>query len=159
MPFSRYFYFKKDTPADADWKLKAKERGGAPARELGGYDAYGDEGWNDELLVGDRSAETNVMVEKLVKDSEVRAVEGRDGKAIQVEEGQEGVHEGAKVERPMGRWTKADEAGDMKRLDRRLGETLYLVVKRAGGGWGFPAGMLEGKENLHQVCFPFLALV
>jgi large subunit ribosomal protein L46 len=52
MPFSRYFYFKKDTPADTDWKIKARERGGASQRELGGYQAYGEEAWNDELLVG-----------------------------------------------------------------------------------------------------------
>ena len=57
LPFTRYFYFKKDTPADTDWKIKARERNGAPARELGGYRAYGDEAWNDELLVADLEKE------------------------------------------------------------------------------------------------------
>jgi hypothetical protein len=38
------------------------------------------------------------------------------------------------------------------KLDRRMDRTLYLVVKRENGGWGFPAGVLEGTENLHQVC-------
>ena len=33
LPFTRYFYFKKDTPADTDWKIKAKLRNGAASRE------------------------------------------------------------------------------------------------------------------------------
>lgn len=156
MPFSRYFYFKKDTPADIDWKLKARERNGQPARELGGYNAYSDEGWNDELLVGDRLSETRSMVEALVRDSEVRAVEGKDGKAMEVRDEQKELHEGGKAERPLGRLTGADLEGDKTRLDRKLQRTLYLCVKKADGRWGFPAGALEGRENLHQVCSPFL---
>jgi large subunit ribosomal protein L46 len=149
MPFSRYFYFKKGTPADADWKLKAKERGGQPARELGGYNAYGEEGWNDELLVGDGLSETGAVVESLVRDSEVRAVEGKGGQVVEV--GEKG---GDRAERPLGRRTGADESGDVRRLDRRLGRTLYLLVKGGGekGKWRFPAGRVEGRENLHQVC-------
>jgi large subunit ribosomal protein L46 len=152
MPFSRYFYFKKDTPADIDWKLKARERNGQPARELGGYNAYSDEGWNDELLVGDTLSETETMIEALVRDSEVRAVEGKDGKAMEVKGEQKEVHEGGKAERPLGLTTEADEKGDERRLDRKLQRTLYFCVKNLRGQWEFPAGKLEGRENLHQVC-------
>jgi large subunit ribosomal protein L46 len=150
MPFSRYFYFKKDTPADHDWKLKAKERNGQPARELGGYNPYGDLGWNDELLVGDEKSESSYLMESLVKDAEVRAVEGKDGKPMENKEGGDG--EGGKVERPLSVWTEADKTRDVRRLDRKLARTLYLVVKRENGGWGFPAGELIGRENLHSVC-------
>jgi 8-oxo-dGTP pyrophosphatase MutT (NUDIX family) len=60
-----------------------------------------------------------------------------------------------KIERPLTRITEADRKGDQRRLDRKLNRTLYLVVKREGayGGWGFPSGRVEGRENLHQVCF------
>lgn len=152
MPFTRYFYFKKDTPANADWKLKAKARNGVAARELGGYNAYSDEGWNDELLEKDRGmVEPKYVLETLVKDAKVRAVEGKDGNAVEVE-GDAGDGEGGKVDMPLSRRTEADRKGDVKRLDRQLARTLYLVVKRAGGGWGFPSGELMGRENLHQVC-------
>lgn len=162
MPFTRYFYFKKNTPADTDWKIKARERNGVPARELGGYRAYGEEGWNDELLVADLQdgdgggkvgkmgiAEPKHVFESLVRDARVRAVEGKDGAAVEVQEG-DLVH-GEGVQRPLSRWTDADRSKDYRRLDRRLARTLYLVVKREGGGWGFPAGELVERENLHQV--------
>lgn len=154
MPFSRYFYFKKDTPADHDWKLKAKERNGQPAKELGGYNPYGELGWNDELLVGDEKSESSYLVESLVKDAQVRAVEGKDGKVAEAKAG-DGDGEGGKVERPLETWTEADKARDVRRLDRKLARTLYLVVKRKNGGWGFPAGELVGRENLHQVGLVF----
>jgi large subunit ribosomal protein L46 len=150
MPFTRYFYFKKDTPADHDWKLKAKERNGQAARELGGYNPYAALGWNDELLVGDNRSETSHLVESLVKDAQVRAVEGKDGKPIEAKDGVDG--EGGLVEGPLSPWTEADKLKDVRRLDRKLARTLYLVVKRENGGWGFPAGEVIGRENLHQVC-------
>ncbi|CZR66902.1 related to ribosomal protein YmL17 precursor, mitochondrial [Phialocephala subalpina] len=153
MPFTRYFYFKKDSPSDTDWKIKAKERNGVAARELGGYNPYSDLGWNDEILVKEKEmVEPRYISEVLVKDSKVRAVEGKDGMAVEVKEGEEGilgVGEGS-VDRPLGRITDADRKGDVRRLDRQLARTLYLVVKRKDGGWGFPSGELVGRENLHQ---------
>lgn len=151
MPFTRYFYFKKDTPADTDWKIKAKERNLQPARELGGYNPYGEAGWNDELLVGDGLSGRGALVESILREAEVRVVEGKDGKAVEVkvEEGGERGLEG----RPLSRVTEADRVRDTKRLDRKLARTLYLVVKRKDGGWGFPAGELVERENLHQVLF------
>jgi large subunit ribosomal protein L46 len=139
IPFTRYFYFKKDTPADNDWKRKAKERNGAAARELGGYQAYGELGWNDEVLLNDSTSSPKAMVEALVKDA---AVKGDEESAEQEEGG---------VERPLERWTEADKSGDVKRLDRKLARTLYLCVKGEKGDWTLPAGTLEGRENLHQV--------
>lgn len=164
MPFTRYFYFKKDTPADTDWKIKAKERNGVPARELGGYKAYGDESWNDELLSSDATlgkeagkqmgtmglSEPKWMVESLVQDARVRAVEGKDGQAVAVEEGMEETKD-LVVEKPLSRYGEADRTGDEKRLDRQMTRTLYLVVKR-GKHWMFPTGDMVGRENLHQVC-------
>jgi 39S mitochondrial ribosomal protein L46 len=142
MPFTRYFYFKKDTPADNDWKRKAKERNGSPARELGGYQPYGELGWNDEVLVGDKVSEPRAMAETLVKDAVMR-VEGEEELSPEAVE--------ANVERPMERWTEADKARDTKRLDRKLARTLYLLVKGESGKWGLPSGSLVGRENLHQV--------
>jgi large subunit ribosomal protein L46 len=150
LPFSRYFYFKKDTPADADWKLKAKDRDGAVARDLGGYNAYGEFGWNDELLVGDKLSETSTAMDLLVKDSYVRAVEGKDGTAVEVKPGEEHDQDDI-VEKPLARKTESDAKKLFQRLDRKLERTLYLCVQRKNGGWGFPAGDLVGKENLHQV--------
>jgi large subunit ribosomal protein L46 len=172
LPFTRYFYFKKGTPADTDWKIKARERNGVAARELGGYRAYGEEAWNDELLVNDLEqesgegegkskgkglgkmglAEPRHVVDSLVKEARVRAIEGKDGAAVEVQEGDE-VHVDTNVDQPLKRWTDADRKRDVRRLDRQLARTLYLLVKREGGGWGFPAGELVGRENLHPVCY------
>ncbi|RDW59507.1 hypothetical protein BP6252_12594 [Coleophoma cylindrospora] len=141
LPFTRYFYFKKDTPADIDWKLKAKDRGGVAAKEIGDYQAYGAESWNDELLVGDKKSDPRSVREALLKDSEMRTIEGQKPSE---------VVEGIKVEKPLARVTEADRARDVKRLDRALDRTLYLAVKKEDGKWGFPAGSLVGRENLHQ---------
>ncbi|KAF8848712.1 hypothetical protein BDZ45DRAFT_681042, partial [Acephala macrosclerotiorum] len=152
MPFTRYFYFKKDSPADTDWKIKARERNGVAARELGGYNPYSSLGWNDEILVKEKEmVEPKYISDMLVKDSIVRAVEGKDGLAVEVKEGEEGsLGVGEVIDRPLGRVTDADRRGDVRRLDRQLARTLYLVVKRKDGGWGFPSGELVGRENLHQ---------
>jgi len=169
MPYARYFYFKKDTPADTDRKIKERERNWAAARELGGYRAFGKEAWNDELLSGETDAageeartfgkmgiaEPKYIIESLVKDARVRAVEGKDGAAVEVKEGEGEVELGAgegKVEKPLSRVTESDRKGDVRRLDRQLTRTLYLLVKPEKGSWRFPQGVLEGRENLHQVC-------
>lgn len=164
MPFTRYFYFKAKTPADTDWKIKAKERNGAPARELGGYRGYGAEAWHDELLSTDAAkgqvgtemgklglAEPKWIVESLVRDSKIRAVEGKDGAPVEVEEGMEEA-KNLEVEKPVSRFSEADRKNDMKRLDRAMTRTLYLLVQGQDDKWTFPSGELIGRENLHQVC-------
>lgn len=143
LPFTRYFYYQRGTPADIEWKRKMKERK-TPARDIGVYNAYGDEGWNDELLVGDRVSEPEEQVERLLRDAEVE-VKQRDVK------GEGEVVKKEQVERPMPRVTKADEAGDNKSLNRVLQKTLYLVVKSGKGEWGFPSAELAKQESLHTV--------
>ena len=148
LPFTRYFYYQRGTPGDIEWKRKIKERK-TPARDIGAYNAYGDEGWNDELLVGDGVSEPEEQVENLLKDAEVevkeRGIQG-EGEVMKKEE----------VERPMPRVTKADKAGDLKSLNRALQKTLYLVVNTGQGQWEFPSAELATQESLHtvsQYCF------
>lgn len=69
LPFTRYFYYKKDTQADVEWKRNAKVRKTA-SRDIGVYSGYGDEAWNDELLVGDETAEPRNQVDALIRDAE-----------------------------------------------------------------------------------------
>ncbi|KAK5201856.1 hypothetical protein LTR16_001221 [Cryomyces antarcticus] len=140
LPFTRYFYFKKDTPADLEWKRKMKTRM-TPARDIGMYNAYGKEGWNDEVLVGAKESETEEQIEALLKDVEVVSVGGAEGEAAKKE---------SAIDRPMPRTTEADKSGDQKSLDRLLQRTLYLLVKNKEGRWTFPHGRIAGRENLHQ---------
>lgn len=183
LPYQPYFYFKRGTPADTDRKIKMRERGGAAARELGAYKAYGPEAWHDELLSAEVEAGVGVedvsvgkmglaepkwIVESLLRDARVRAVEGKDGEAVEVEldagaegggrEEQLGAGE-VRIERPLSRKTESDRVGDKRRLDRELTRTLYLLVQMASGRWGFPVGGLEGRENLHQVGFLLLVFL
>lgn len=147
LPFTRYFYFKKDTPADNDWKLKAKSRNSTAAKDVGGYAAYSTEGWNDEALVGDETAKRETVIENLLQDSVLRVNE--DGSVRVWAEGEE--EKELSGDRPLPRRTKSDETNDFTKLDRTLDRTLYLVVKNSKGHWVLPSGPLEGKENLHQV--------
>ena len=140
LPFTRYFYFKKDTPADVEWKRKQKARMTA-ARDIGVYDAYSKEGWNDELLVGAAESEPDHQVEALLKDAEVPGI-GSD---------EMGEAKREIVERPAERVTEATKKGDVRSLARMLDRTLYLLVRDGQGRWRFPAAALVGRESLHQV--------
>ncbi|KAH7061154.1 50S ribosomal subunit L30 [Macrophomina phaseolina] len=139
LPFTRYFYYKKGTTADLEWKRKQKQRLTA-ARDIGVYRAHGKEGWNDELLVGAQESEPDHQREALLKDAESTGIEN--------------VAEGAKkvepAERPMSRVTEADKNNDQKSLNRMLQRTLYLLVKDPSGRWQFPQDRLVGRENLHN---------
>jgi large subunit ribosomal protein L46 len=165
LPFTRYFYIKKDTPADLEWKRKLRQRL-TPARDIGRYKGYGEEAWNDEVLVGAREREVEWQVERLLEDAEQTGKEGATESSK--EEGKkEGEHKeektvakvdpGKKViehttfERPMPRITEADEKGDVKSLNRQLQRTLYLVVRNKEGRWMFPQDRMA-KESLHTVC-------
>lgn len=134
-----------------EWKQKIRERL-TPARDIGRYNAYGKEGWNDELLMGAKEAEPENQLEALVRDAEVEVKEG-EGEEGAEQRGQQEVQK-EPVQRPMPRVTEADRMGDTKSLDRRLERTLYLVVKEgkeSGGRWWFPSDGLTGKESLHTV--------
>jgi large subunit ribosomal protein L46 len=144
-PFRRAFYFKPDTAADLDFGIKLKERHGVPAKDIGRYNPRSRMGWNDEVLVGSTTSDPEQVREKLLADAEVRVSE--DGEPIAAEER-------VPVERPMPRRTEADEKGDVRRLDRKLDRTLYLVVRRGEGEesvWEFPTGAVRTEEALHEV--------
>ncbi|KAI9678938.1 MAG: 54S ribosomal protein L17 mitochondrial [Trizodia sp. TS-e1964] len=141
IPFSRYLYHKKDTPADADWKRKYKERQ-AVAKDLGPYNPYSKTGWNDELLVGAKESEPEYQIQALLKDSIPSKVEGPDHVNVQQSE--------EEFEAPMPRVTEADKSGDQRSLNRLLQKTLYLLVRGKEGRWNFPHDALVGNENLHD---------
>lgn len=138
LPFTRYFYFKRGTPADEDWKRKYKDRQTA-ARDIGNYNAYSKEAWNDELLVGAIESETEHQVDMLLQDAETTAMTTQEGAKKE------------EIQRPSPRKTEADEKSDQKRLDRLLQRTLYLLVQSKDGRWKFPSSSVEPQENLRTV--------
>ena len=151
LPFTRYFYYGKNSPGEVEWKRKIKERL-TPSRDIGRYSGYGKEAWNDEVLVGSELSEPEVQKEALVKDSEIE-VKRRN------EAGEEEIIK-EEAERPMPRKTAADETQDTRSLNRALTRTLYLLVKRKRsdtvrerlhGEWTFPAAELLHDESLHMV--------
>ncbi|KAK1828463.1 39S mitochondrial ribosomal protein L46-domain-containing protein [Podospora conica] len=150
-PFRAALYFPKDTARSLDWRIKARERHGVAAKDIGRYNPRGRLGWNDEVLVGSTTSTPEYIVDRLLTDAEVRVSE--DGEEMSAEDR-------VPVERPMARRSKADEEGDVRRLDRRMDETLYLVVKSGEGEearWGFPAGNVTTSEALHQTAKRVLA--
>jgi large subunit ribosomal protein L46 len=134
--FTQYFYFKKGTPAFEHWRTHRRARGGVAARDVGKYNAYGEEAWNDEVLVGDETGKPDKIVEQLV------AEEGREEDFVGTTG--EGKLAGLK------RRTESDEKNDTRSLERSLTRTLYLLVKTKQNQdtWRFPSGALEGKESL-----------
>lgn len=178
LPFTRYFYFKKGTPADLEWKRKVKERN-TPARDIGVYNPYAKEGWDDEIRVGDKLGEEleEETRRRLIRDAQGDVVgitggaEAGVGAAPELlESGEPGASKsdhaqkavdpvalvpsrrrGQDVERPMDRTTQADREGNMKSLDRAGSRTLYLLVKSKDGAWKFPSSRLAAKENVRQV--------
>ena len=149
LPFSRYFYYQKGTPGDVEWKRKVKERQTA-ARDIGVYNAYSQEGWNDELLVGARESEPEEQIEALIQDAQVEVKEGDDSSVVKKQD----------VERPHPRATEADQKGDLRSLNRALHRTLYLLVKLdKNDRWGFPSSFMVGKESLHTVTSPISHLM
>ena len=145
-PFRKAFYFKLDTPAELDWRFKVRARRGTPARDIGQYNPRSRMAWNDEVLEGSPLSDPAAVVERIIQDAEMCVNE--EGEEIPEEDR-------IKVERPLPRRTEADEKGDMRRLDRRLDRTLYLVVKTGDdGAWEFPSGPLGTSDTLHEVSFP-----
>ncbi|KAK4044602.1 39S mitochondrial ribosomal protein L46-domain-containing protein [Parachaetomium inaequale] len=143
-PFRRPFFFKRDTAADLDFRIKLGERHGVPAKDIGRYNPRGRMAWNDEVLVGSTTSDPAYVVDRLLADAEVRVSE--DGEPLAAEER-------VPVERPVPRRTEADEKGDVRRLDRALDRTLYLVVRRGegeGARWEFPTGVVPTEEALHE---------
>lgn len=148
LPFTRYFYYKDRTPADREWKRKIKQRL-TPARDIGRYKGYGEEAWNDEVLVGAKESDFQWQVERLLEDAETTGAEDQLPGAVEGAGAQKVEHEA--LERPMPRITEADQKNDVKSLNRLLQRTLYLLVKNKEGQWMFPQDKLE-KETLKEVC-------
>ncbi|EMC98889.1 hypothetical protein BAUCODRAFT_120182 [Baudoinia panamericana UAMH 10762] len=161
LPFTRYFYYKKGTPSDEEWKRKIRARKAA-ARDIGVYTAYGPEGWNDEVLVGDRTADRESIMEALARDAEGKDIveneragdADKDGQAVtgdaRAGEGQRKELQKIVVEGPMPRITEADRTNDQRSLSRKLDRSLYLLIKNKEGQWRFPEDRIYGRENLHQ---------
>ncbi|KAI1918277.1 hypothetical protein LOZ39_002437 [Ophidiomyces ophidiicola] len=139
LPFTRYFYFKRGTPADVEWKRRYKDRQTA-ARDIGNYNAYSKDAWNDELLVGAVESEPEHQVEALLADAE-GFVTSESGDAGSKKE---------EMAKPLSRYSKADESGDQKSLDRLLKRTLYLLVQAKEGYWKLPSVTIDGKESLRM---------
>ncbi|KAI1384635.1 39S mitochondrial ribosomal protein L46-domain-containing protein [Hypoxylon trugodes] len=141
LPFRHTLFFKKDTASDLDWRIKFEERGRIAAKELGRYYAQGRNAWNDELLVGSTLSDEGRIRDILLKDAENRVTE--DGEEAQPDEI-------VPVERPMDRITEADKTNDIRRLDRKLDRTLYLIVQGSDGKWHFPTEDVPTDEHLHE---------
>ncbi|KAL7626916.1 hypothetical protein AAE478_003690 [Parahypoxylon ruwenzoriense] len=141
LPFRHTLFFKKDTAPDLDWRIKFEERGRLPAKELGRYYPKGRNAWNDELLVGSTLSSEDRVREILLKDAENRVTD--DGEEAQPDEI-------VPIERPMDRITEADKKNDIRRLDRKLDRTLYLIVQGSDGKWQFPSDDVPTDEHLHE---------
>ena len=122
------------------------------------YSGYGDEAWNDEVLIGDQTAELESQREALVRDAEGRLIQGAepvgDKEANQEKvSGDAQVGEGTRkelelrVERPAPRVTEADQKNDTRSLNRKLDQTLYLIVKSKEGRWRFPEDRMFVRED------------
>jgi large subunit ribosomal protein L46 len=142
LPFRHTFYFKEDTPLNLDWRIKFEERGKISAKELGRYYPQSRNAWNDELLVGSTLSTEERIREILLKDGELRVTE--DGEKAAPDEV-------VPVEQPMDRTTEADKTNNIRRLDRALDRTLYLIVQRTDGQWLFPTEDVPTDEYLHEV--------
>lgn len=141
LPFRHTLFYKKDTAADLDWRIKFEERGRIAAKDIGRYYAQGRNAWNDELLVGSTLSDEERIREILLKDAENRVTE--DGEEADPDEI-------VPVERPMDRITEADKTNDVRRLDRKLDRTLYLLVQGSDGKWQFPSEDVPTDEHLHE---------
>ena len=141
-PFITSIYFKPDTARRLDWNLKVGERNGTVARDIGVYNGKASSSWDDEVRVGDALSSQETLLDSILKDAEARVSD--DAEVIAAEDV-------VPTERPVPRETDADGSNDVRRLDRQLDRTLYLVVKDKSGAWGFPADMVAKDENLHEV--------
>jgi large subunit ribosomal protein L46 len=140
LPFTKYFYFKRGTPADEDWKRKVRERQTA-ARDIGKYNAYSKDAWNDELLVGAPESEPEHIVETLISDAESTANNTSQDTSKKEE-----------IPRPHPRITEADRKGDTQSLNRALQRTLYLLVQSKEGYWKLPSSPIAVEETFRLVC-------
>ena len=114
--------------------------------------------------MGDQTASVDAQREALIRDAEGREIVGAEAvgdKDVNKEQvsGDAKIGEGQRkdlelhVERPASRVTEADEKNDTLSLNRKLDQTLYLLVQNKDGRWRFPEDRLFVKEDLHMVRF------
>lgn len=153
LPFTQYFYYRRGTPAFDHWRSRRSQRGGAATRDIGAYNPYTKEGWNDEVILGETAGEPSKIVEKLIEE---------EGRAEEYS-GESGDVKLAGLRRT----TEADKTNDQKSLERNLSRTLYLLVKTKAQSkdqpesslWKFPSGALEAKEGLKEVSTMRLSMI
>lgn len=142
LPFTRFFYFKRGTPADVEWKRKQAKLAEKK------YTGYGPRAWEDELLIGD---ERHLQADNGYLELVNSTVTGEDATEV----GTEGEQRKTALEQPLGRDTVVDFKGNRSRLDRAMDRTLYLLVKRSSGyqefQWQFPQSPLAKGEDLREV--------
>lgn len=141
LPFMPGLYFKEDTAAKMDWEIKHKRRKMVASKEIGHYQKRGREAWNDELLVGDKMSTTQHLYDTLLEDAMPLVTD--EGDIIKEEDL-------VPVERPQQRKGEADLINDTTRLDRKMDQTLYLVIQDGNGVWKFPDDVIEYKEGIHD---------
>ncbi|KIW10838.1 hypothetical protein PV08_10137 [Exophiala spinifera] len=143
LPFTQYFYYKRGTPAFENWRNYRRQRAGAATRDIGKYNAYTPESWNDEVLIGDDSGSQSKLVQELIAE---------EGRAEDFTGAGDPKFAGLKRTMP------ADETNDQRSLERSLQRTLYLLVKNKKVAktqeeselWKFPSGTLIGFEGLKE---------
>ncbi|KAF3770149.1 hypothetical protein M406DRAFT_34006 [Cryphonectria parasitica EP155] len=142
-PFARQFYYREGQPAGVDFAIKFGERSHVMAREIGRLTRKGRDAWDDEALVeeGQKLSDPDYIREKLYTEAESRVSE--DGEALSFEDR-------LRIERPLARETEADRTGDVRRLDRKLDRTLYLIVKNQKERWVFPHDEVRPDEGVHE---------
>ena len=156
LPFGQYFYYKKGTPAFEEWRAQRRARRGVAARDIGHYNAYTEESWNDEALLGDKTSEESEIVKILIRDEgEGNKLGDRESEVLSEEGGvQSSKDEMGGLVRDLGKET------DLRSLERKLDRTLYLVVRRgetslSGVGerarWVFPSAEILEKEGIKEV--------
>lgn len=80
LPFTRYFYYPKGTALLASFRQKVQKRK-TPARDIGVYNAYGPEGWDDEVRVGSKDGDAEWIREQLLQEAEAEEREKERGMA------------------------------------------------------------------------------
>lgn len=114
-------------------------------------------------MVGDQTAELDAQREALIRDAEGREILAAQAVGDKETNGEKVSGDGKiadgtrkelelQVERPQPRVTEADKKNDTLSLNRKLDQTLYLLVKNKEGRWRFPEDRLFIKEDLNQVC-------
>lgn len=135
IPFTRYFYVKKDTPADIEWKQKA-----LASKERGDYDAYGLHRDKDELKCESEESTSEAQAARLLGNAETPATATSFGDVS--------TSDKERLERPLSRRTQADEDLDYKSLNRKLDRSLYLAVKGEDKWYRLPSSSLLEREHL-----------